>query len=99
MAMGELLAFASGREVRTENVRPPIPYRGCDWAAYFDPEALGWVAYFDAENPESGGTGWGETEKMAIAKLLQNEGLFCTYCRKSPPQSCRIGGCPAGADM
>lgn len=45
------------RKIITSNVCPPIPYRNCDWAAYYDGDE------------ERGRYGYGETEQEAIKDL------------------------------
>lgn len=49
-------------KIITEHVYPPIPFRGCDWAAYYDGYEPG-APY-----------GQGATEAEAIAALLENTG-------------------------
>ena len=44
--------------IQTHHIHPPIPVRQYDWCAYRDPERL---------------TGYGATEKEAIADLLEEE--------------------------
>lgn len=42
------------RKIVTWHACPPIPDRGCDWAAYYEGEE------------EAGNYGWGPTEEAAI---------------------------------
>ncbi len=49
--------------IKTEFVFPPIPYRGCDWAAVRGDYDLGCRI------------GYGATEAEAIADLLEKEGM------------------------
>ena len=49
-------------KIVTTHVYPPIPDRRFDWCAYRDGQ-------------EEGNTGWGKTEKEAIADLLETEEL------------------------
>jgi hypothetical protein len=48
-------------KIVTRNVRPPIPIRQFDWAAWYDGEE------------ENGGYGYGPTQKAAIVDLLDND--------------------------
>ncbi len=45
--------------IKTEFINPPIPNRSFDWTA------------FDSDNEPDGPAGYGETEALAIADLLQ----------------------------
>lgn len=49
------------RRIVTSYVNPPIPFRGCDWAAFYDGEE------------ELGGCGYGSTEAEAIQDLLNQD--------------------------
>ena len=48
-----------GRDVIIRFVYPPIPYRGCDYVAYFDGDE------------ECGPRGWGATKMTAFDALLE----------------------------
>jgi hypothetical protein len=54
--------------IQTEFVNPPIPSRKHDWRA-IDTET------YDAETGKP--CGWGETEEMAIADLMGQQGATC----------------------
>lgn len=47
------------KKIITENVCPPISYRGNDWIAHYDGEE------------EEGHRGWGKTEQEAIDDLKE----------------------------
>lgn len=50
----------NGKRIVAYNIAPPIPYRDCDWCAYFDGEE------------ELGNYGYGRTEAEAVADFISN---------------------------
>ena len=46
------------KRIITRHVYPPIPFRGCDWIAFYD-------------GCEDGFRGYGETEQAAIDALVE----------------------------
>jgi hypothetical protein len=51
----------SGHRIITENPRPPVPGRECDW-----------IAYLQGHEDQPGAWGWGATKEQAIADLFGN---------------------------
>ena len=80
-------------KVITNFIYPPIPIRCFDWVAYFD-------GY-----EESGLCEHGETEAIAIERLMRTQGMTpdgkCTHCGAPSDKvmGCAVGGCPIGNDL
>ena len=77
----------SERLIKTQFVRPAIPDRRFDWTAWYDDIGPEEVA------------GWGPSETAAIANLRMLGENLCPHCRRLDPSTCRMGGCPIGADL
>ena len=80
-------------KIVTEHVRPPIPTRFFDWAAYYDNEL-----------DEQCATGRGATPEEAVRDLITNHprsGNPCPSCGKPffDGDTCGKGGCPMGGDF